>query len=400
MKKRTLKPYDFSLIIVYIALCLFGLVMIFSASMVTSVQVLEYDYDHFFKSQLRNILIGFFLFFVAAVIPYKFYKNKLVLKLIFFGTIAALFAVKIIGVEVNGAKSWLDLYVMNVQPSEFAKLAVILYLASVYSKKQSYINDMNRAIMPPLIMLVLLAGLVILEPDFGTGMIILATGGSVILCSGMSGKNIFKILSLCALSIGGIITYLYVTTGSVFTGEKGSRITTYLDPFAYAQGDGYQTVNSLLAIGSGGISGLGLGKSVQKLGYLPEPHTDFIMAIISEELGILGVSIVLLGIFYIVFKGFYIALKIHDRMGAMIAVGISSMIGFQSFINLGGVTNLIPLTGVPLPFISYGGTSILLLSISMGILVNISMSMRSYERKKKKGHTSHSSNERSYENHA
>ena len=160
---------------------------------------------------------------------------------------------------------------------------------------------------------------------------------------------------------------------SLLTERRRGRLEAFFNPFDYEQGFGYQIVNGYIAIGSGGLTGLGLGNSNQKYGYLPEPHTDFIMAIIAEELGLIGVLIVLCGLFFIVFKAISIALSTKDPQARMIAAGIGSIIGFQTFINLGGMLGIIPLTGVPLPFISYGGTSIIILSAALGILMNVSM---------------------------
>lgn len=166
------------------------------------------------------------------------------------------------------------------------------------------------------------------------------------------------------------------------TDSRKGRILSYLNPFDYIQGSGFQIANGYIAIGSGGVKGHGLGNSIQKMGYLPEPHTDVIMAIISEELGILGVAVVIGGLGFIVLRALIIALKAKDPHARMLAAGIGSMIGVQTFVNLGGLTGIIPLTGVPLPFISYGGTSVILMSIAVGILMNVSMFVK-YENKKK-----------------
>jgi len=174
--------------------------------------------------------------------------------------------------------------------------------------------------------------------------------------------------------------FIVMKFDKIFTEGNKGRIVGFLDPFGTYQHEGNQLANSYLAIGSGGIKGLGLGQSVQKLGYLPEPHTDFIMAIIAEELGVFGVGFVLLGLGYLVLRGIFIAIRSRDPFGSMLVIGIASMIGIQAFINLGGVSGLIPITGVTLPFISYGGSSILVLSIAMGILTNVAM-FKNYEEK-------------------
>ncbi|MEG9296515.1 putative lipid II flippase FtsW [Mangrovibacillus sp. Mu-81] len=382
MIKKIMKSYDYSLIAVYVFLCFFGLVMVYSASMVMAVERFEYESDYFYQKQLINVLIGFTAFTAAAWFPYKAFQVGKIIKGLMFIIIAMLISVHIIGSEVNNARSWIDLGFMGIQPSEFAKLAVVIYLGSVYSKKQAYINDLNRGLAPPLIFLGFICFIVFLEPDFGTAAIIFAIGAIVIMCSGINFRTFFKLAGIGAGLLVIISPFIYLARGFIFTEERMSRIEAYLSPFKDAQGEGYQLVNSYLAIGSGGIQGLGLGQSVQKLGYIPEPQTDFIMAIIAEELGVFGVSFVILGLTYIVLKGIYIGVKCQDPFGTMLAIGISSMIGIQAFINLGGVSGLIPITGVPLPFISYGGSSLLVLSLSLGVLVNVSMFVK-YEEKYK-----------------
>ncbi|MGM0844457.1 MAG: FtsW/RodA/SpoVE family cell cycle protein [Bacillota bacterium] len=393
--KKILKSYDYSLIAVYVFLCFFGSIMIYSASMVTAVEFYETSSDHFYKKQLFNIFIGFAAFFIAAVFPYKaFTKFKIPLKAVIFGTIGLLLAVHFIGVEVNGAQSWIDTGIMRIQPSEFAKLAVIIYLSAVYAKKQDYINQLNVGIMPPLLLFWFICFLVFLEPDYGSAGIIFAIGCFVILCSGISFKMFFKLGAVGALVLLVLSPFIYLGRNYIFTDVRMGRIHAYLDPFKFAESEGYQLVNSYLAIGAGGIKGLGLGQGIQKLGYLPEAHTDFIMAIIIEELGLLGVAFVLLGLSYIVLRGIYTGVKSRDPFGTMLAVGISSMIGLQAFINLGGVSGLIPITGVPLPFVSYGGSSLLVLSLSMGVLVNVSMFVK-YDEKYGKKKESNAVNNRS-----
>jgi cell division protein FtsW len=201
----------------------------------------------------------------------------------------------------------------------------------------------------------------------------------MIICSGMNLKNLLKLFIMVLILLVPVVLVMW---GKIFSEEQISRLTVLDNPFADAQDAGFHLANSYIAIGSGGVNGLGLGKSIQKLGYLPESHTDFIMAVIAEELGIWGVGFVIFLLFYIVLRGIYIGLQCKDPFGSLLAIGISSMIGIQSFINLAGVSGLIPLTGVPLPFISYGGSSLLMLAGATGILVNVSMFTK-YEKKYK-----------------
>ncbi|MGM7720229.1 FtsW/RodA/SpoVE family cell cycle protein [uncultured Metabacillus sp.] len=371
MIKKILKSYDYSLILAIILLCAFGLVMVYSSSMITAVARYGFEPDHFYQRQKLALLAGGLAFIAMMIFPYRAFLNSNILKLIVFGSIGLLGSLFFIGHVAGGAQSWIRLGGMNLQPGEFVKLSVIIYLAAVYDKKQSYIDEFGRGVLPPLIFTGVICFFVLIQPDFGTTFIIAMIAVCMIISSGMAVKSIGKLISLVLLF--GVLMSPYIIWKGIFSKEQLSRFVGVADPFAHEGGAGYQLVNSFYAIGSGGLTGLGLGQSVQKYGYLPESHTDFIMAVIAEELGIFGVLFVLILLSFIVLKGFSIARKCQDPFGTLLAVGISSMIAIQALINLGGLTGLIPITGVPLPFISYGGSSILLLLISMGLLVNVSM---------------------------
>lgn len=369
MKKQKWKSYDYTLIITIVLLSLFSLVMIYSASMVSAIQRYEVESDYFFDRQ-RDIMIGaMFIFTFFAMAPYRWWSKKIILIIIVFGSVIGLIGLFVYGHVAGNAQSWIKIGPVRVQPSEFVKTFVIIYLSAVYAKKQSYINEFNRGIAPPLLYLVIVIGLIAKQPDYGTAGIIGLIATMIIFSSGMKFKIIIKFLGVGIFTI----TLLLVFMKDLFISEEQmSRFTSRGDPFAEMQDSGYHLVNSYIAIGSGGVNGLGLGKSIQKLGYLPESHTDFIMAIIAEELGLWGVGFVILALAYIVLKGLLIGMKCKDPFGSLLAIGVSSMIGIQTFINLAGISGLIPLTGVPLPFVSYGGSSFWQLSIAVGILVNIS----------------------------
>ncbi|MBM7647259.1 cell division protein FtsW [Bacillus ectoiniformans] len=373
MWKKVLKSYDYSIIAAFVLLCLFGLMMIYSASSVTAVQRYDVASDFFYNKQKIHVILAMFIFAGAAIFPYRAYKNSKFLFLIVSGIIGALLMVLLVGTVSNNAKSWFRLGGLSIQPAEFAKLVIIIYMSAVYAKKQKYINSFNKGVTPPVILLVVICMIIAIQPDFGTAFIIFLIGCTIILTSGMKFKSMWKLIVL-GFMIAVILSPLaLLKKDQIFTTEKLGRVTGFLDPFQHVEDDGYHLVNSYLAIGSGGISGTGLGQSIQKLGYLPEPHTDFIMAVIAEELGALGVLIVIGGLGFIVLKGILVANRCEDPFGSMMAIGISSMIGIQAAINLGGLSGVIPITGVTLPFISYGGSSLLLLAGCMGILVNISM---------------------------
>ena len=389
MIKRILKSYDFTLIAVIIALSIFGLVMVYSASMVTAVTRFEVSSDFFYLKQLRHLIIGFGLFFIVAAIPYPVYKNKKILIAIVGGSIFALVALNFIGHTAGNAESWFKLGALgSLQPSEFIKLGMIIYLSAVYSNKQKYINVFNKGVVPPLLFLILICLLIVLQPDIGTAFIIFTSSCTIIVCSGMNWKSLGKLLSILLGVIVVLAPLIFVFKDKIFTPKRLERFVGFLDPFSSEKYEGYQLVNSYVAIGNGGISGVGFGQSTQKYGYLPEPHTDFIMSVISEELGLIGVGFVIVCLATIVLKGIHITIKSHDPFGSMLAAGISSMIGIQALVNLGGVAGLIPITGVTLPFISYGGSSLFVLLISVGLLVNVSMMTRYNETYKKEPQSS------------
>ncbi len=383
-----IRNFDYLLFFTYVFLCLFGLVMIYSAGMMVGIMYEDGTPDYFYRKQVLNLAVGAVVFCLGAFFPYKHYSSKPVMMIGMLIMIILLVWVKVagVGLEETGSQSWISLLGMSFQPSEFAKLFIILYLGgSFYRKSLKYPSIQsvtpNDIINPILIWLLILAG-VGTETDLGAFIILFFIAISVAWLSGIEGKSLTKFFVVLG-GVGGLLSavLLLFKYDTIFNGSRAGRLQAWSNPFEYADGSGYQIINGYLAIGQGGLEGVGLGQSVQKLGYLPEPQNDFIMAIIAEELGIMGVALVLLGIGIIVMRSFYIAMTTKDPLARMIAGGIGSWIGFQTFINLGGVSGLIPLTGVTLPFISYGGTSIMMLSLAMGILINVSMY---YKRDKKK----------------
>lgn len=375
--KKYFKEFDYPLFITYFILCIFGLIMIYSASMMVAVNRLGQEPDFFYKKQLLNLIISAFAFMVGVTIPYKKYRKKPMFAAILAITFIFLGAVHLAGYSPSGsgAKSWLNFGFANFQPSELAKLSFIILFAVVFANKNSNgtIDSIKHSILPMLVVFGVALFLIFLEPDIGSMGMLLAIGVCVIMVSGISIKTFTKLMLpfFAILATGLLILYSYA---DVFLTERRlGRMKAFLNPFNYETSYGLQVANGYYAIGVGGISGTGLGQSVQKLGYLPEPQTDFILAIIAEELGMFGVIIVLGGIGFIVMRAIVIGIRAKDPMARIIAIGIASWIGIQTFVNVGGLSGLIPLTGVTLPFISYGGSSIVLLSLAMGILINVSM---------------------------
>lgn len=374
--KRYIRHFDYPLFFTYIALALFGLVMIYSASMVWASNYYGYEHDYFFKNQRAHLLLAIPVFLAGALFPYKHFSKKWMMMLVLGVVFTGLILVHMIGFVAGGARSWIDLGFVTVQPSEVAKVGIIFYLAGVFSNKykNGTINKLNESIVPPVMVLTLVLFLVFREPDLGSMAIIGAVGLCVMAASGISFKFFSRLAALVALASAlFIIPFAFFAQDMIFTEKRMGRLEAFFNPFSDELGFGMQIVNGYLAIGSGGLSGLGLGQSIQKLGYLPEPHTDFIMSVIAEELGVFGVVFVIGGLGFIVLRGLTIAMTTPDPLARMLAAGIASMIGIQTFVNLGGLSGLIPLTGVTLPFISYGGTSVILLSLAMGVLMNVSM---------------------------
>lgn len=368
MIKKLIKHYDYSLVIAMVLLLAFGLIMIYSSSMV--VTVINFDpplpSHYFFVTQLKWLAIGTIVFFIALLLPYKIYER--LMKPILFISLLLLVAVILIGSVYNYGQRWISLGGFNIQPSEVVKIGLIIYLAAIFSRKQEYIENFNRAVLPPLIVITVFFFLVARQPDLGTAIIILGISGVMIICSGMKTKHLISLITLCIVAVSIIATSLPI----VLTEEQLSRITGAYDPFSDPQDSGYHLINSYMAMASGGILGRGLGNSIQKYGFLPEPYTDFIMAIVIEELGLFGTIFVIGLIAFIVFKGFMIGIRSKDTFGSLLAIGIASLIAIQSIVNLGAISGLLPITGAPLPFISYGGSFLIILMLSMGILVNIS----------------------------
>ncbi|MFD2628259.1 putative lipid II flippase FtsW [Oceanobacillus kapialis] len=364
-----LRDYDFILIITPILLAAFGSVMIYSASMVSAV-VEGHDTTYYLFRQLQWFCLGLVGFIACSLFPYKYYHK--LMKFIILTILVLLVAVLLFGNTANNAKSWLYIGPISLQPAEFAKLGLIMYLASVYSKKQEYINEFSKGVLPPLILTAIVLGLIVMQPDIGTASIIFLIVSTIIFSSGIRLKHL---LLLTSVGVGLVLLALpYMVTD-----ERISRFTGAYQPFETPATDGYHLIQSYLAIGVGGLTGEGLGQSVQKLGYLMEAHTDFIMAIVAEELGFIGVLIVIGMLALIVLRGIFISRKCRDSFGALLALGISSMIGIQAFINLGSISGILPITGVTLPFVSYGGSSLLILMISMGILNNVAKQTKQHD---------------------
>jgi cell division protein FtsW len=371
---------DFQLLILTLLLVGFGLVMVFSASSSLTVASEKFGFDalYFTKRQFISVTLGTFLMFIAMNIPYNKYK---VLFIPFFMiTIIMLILVPYFGELTNGARSWFRLGKLSIQPTEFAKLATILYLAALITKKGERLRSLKKGFIPVIMIAGGVAGLIMMQPDLGSCMILVATCGLIIYAGGANMKHIMGSVLLFVLGAGLVLGASSIigsfsdtdTTTSVDQNYRKDRIAVFLNPWIDPEDSGYNLIQSLTAIGQGGITGSGFGQSIQKLHYLPNSYNDFIFAVIGEEFGFIGTLFFLLFYLYFIWRGIVVSLRCPDPFGTLVGIGVMGLIAIQAFINIGGVTQTIPLTGVTLPFISYGGSSTLVMMISMGILLSIS----------------------------
>ena len=341
---------------------LFGALMIYSSSYVWA----EYKFNDpfkYLKSQGIFLILGYIIMYIVSKYPYQNYKR---LSNIIFGICLAMLALVLIpgiGTVRNGSRSWFGLGGFGIQPSEFTKLGLIIFTSKYLSNNERSLKDIKKGVFPILGVLFLVFGLIMLEPDFGTGVVIVMTIIVLLFVSGVKMNFFIKIGVLGLIGVVGLI---------IIAPYRMKRIVSFLNPWSDPLGSGFQIIQSLYAIGPGGLLGLGLGNSIQKHFYLPEPQTDFIFSIISEEFGFMGVLIVSTLFITIITSGFKIAMNCEDKFGKYLAFGITFGLAFQTLLNLMVVTGLIPVTGVTLPFLSYGGSSLLISLISMGVLLNIS----------------------------
>lgn len=356
------KHIDIILLVAVLTISIFGIIMVYSSSYVWA----EYKFNDafkFVKHQGLFFLVGLFLMSIIVKIDYKTYEkysNKILL-----GCLILLILVIIpgIGTVRNGSRSWFGIGSFGIQPSEFAKLGLIIFISKYMSKNEKNLKDIKRGVLPILGLVLLVFGLIMLQPDFGTGVIILMTSIGLLFVGGVNFKFFFKI---AIVGVIGIVALIAVAP------YRLERILSFLNPWSDPLGSGFQIIQSLYAIGPGGLFGYGFLNSRQKHFYLPEPQTDFIFSIISEEFGFMGVIIVATLFLTIIVRGFRIARKTNDLFGKYVAFGITFGLAFQACLNLMVVVGLIPVTGVTLPFLSYGGSSLLITLCSMGILLNIS----------------------------
>lgn len=354
---------DGYLLILVIGLSLFGLMMVASSSAVIA-ERFRGDAYYFFKHQLLfGHLIGFLMMVMGILVPYQAWKRFSIFGLM--GSIALLVMVFIPSLQVasGGAARWIGLGPITIQPSEITKLAFIIYMAALLESKSDKLNDFKQGVVPFLVVMLIISVLILLQPDLGTLISIVLIGGAMVFAAG------YRIKHLLLLAGGGVAVFAVLINTAAY---RLNRIMVYLHPELDPQGIGYQINQALMAVATGGVWGLGFGRSRQKYQYLPEPAGDSIFAIISEELGLVRTSFVVIAFAIIGYRGLMIARDAPDVFGKLVAVGISVWIVSQAFINMASTMGVTPMTGIPLPFISYGGSAMAMMMFAVGILLNIS----------------------------
>ena len=354
------KPMDMPFFLLTLILLALGLIMMLSASYARAYQT-QGNALYYFIRQAIFAVLGVTAMLVISRINYELWRTYSLLFLIASGVLLIL--VLAIGTAGGGAKRWIIIGGVSIQPSEVVKMAVVIFFATMISAFKDKMETLRFGIVPFAVVLAAIAGVLVLQRHFSAIIIISLLGAAMLFLGGVK-LRWFGVLGAVAL-VAGLI---YVST----MGYASDRITAWRDPFADASNKGYQVVQSLYAIGSGGLFGLGFGRSRQKYLYLPEEHNDYIFSVVCEELGFVGAVLIILLFVLLIIRGFWIAMHAKDRFGALVAGGLTTLLALQVFFNIGVVTNFLPSTGISLPFFSYGGTALLLQLAEMGVILSIS----------------------------
>ena len=356
---------DISFLALVVILLAIGVTMVLSASFARAYfdpgGVTKGKATYYFIRQFIFAALGVAAMIICSRLPVGFYKRFSMPVLI--AAVILLMLVPIIGTNANGAKRWIGLGAFTIQPSEIAKIGIILAFASMICARRGRMKSFRYGILPFAAILAAIVGLLVLEPHFSASIIIVAIGGVMLF---LGGARLVWFIAAAVAAGGGIAVLLTMLP------YASTRITTWRDPFASTSDEGYQIVQSLYSIGSGGLTGLGLGQSRQKYLYLPEEHNDFIFSVVCEELGFIGALLILTLFALLIIRGYWIALHSTDRYGFLVAAGITTLLAIQVILNVAVVTNLVPCTGISLPFFSYGGTALLMQMAEMGIVLSIS----------------------------
>jgi len=361
--KRKMKSGDFVLVILTLGLTIFGIIMVFSSSYYSAINQ-NGDAYYYLKRDIVWAILGLALMLFTALFDYRLY-TKIAPHIMGLSIVLLALLFTPLGVTRNFATRWIGVGDFTIMPGEVAKIAVIIFVAWYLSKDPSRIRSLTRGILPLVALCGVCAGLIIKQPNLSTA---ITVSGIIVGMMFVAGLNLMYVVGVGGAGVLGVVALIF----SDRSGYWFERFTSFLDPFADPLDTGYQVVQSLLALGSGGLFGLGLGKGLQKNLYLPEPQNDFILAIIGEELGYVGCILLLAVYLVLVWRGIHVALNAPDLFGTLLASGITIMLALQVILNVAVVTSSMPPTGITLPFVSYGGNALMLFMGSMGILLNIS----------------------------
>jgi cell division protein FtsW len=352
--------WDLWLMVATLGLVMCGVVMVFSASAASE------DSWKFLAAQAKYAAVGIAAMAVLMRIDYHKYEHPILIYSVLGGIASLLLAVLLFAPKINGAQRWVRLGGFSLQPSELAKAALVIFLAWFLSQREEEgeLENFWNTIAPAAVVTAILAGLIIKEPDLGTTVMLAVIFITMIFAASMPLRHLVKVL-LPAIAIGALLI--------LKVGWRMDRVTAFWDPQKHVNGKGYQAWQSLIAVGSGGVNGLGFGQSKQKLFFLPEPHSDFIFAVIGEELGLLGAAALVAGFGFFLYRGLRVSREAPDRFGQLLAVGFTTAIVAQAFFNISVNLSMVPTKGIPLPLVSAGGTSLMVTLATIGVLLNISM---------------------------
>lgn len=362
---KTQHRMDYAILLTVTLLCAFGLVMVFSASYYYAQNTASTNYDgyYYIRKQAVYLALGYPTMILLSFFDYKRLEGFKVIGMLI--SLVLLVAVLIFGHELNGAKRWLFIAGQSIQPSEVAKFGMMLYMCAFMSKKHAVMKSFKYGMLPMLLVIGVVCGLVMLQPNMSMAVIMGMLGYALLFVGGCDGKQMILLL------IAAIGTFVLL---AVIEPYRMARLTSFTDPWKDPLGTGYQLIQSFYAIGSGGLFGRGLNNSRQKLLFLTYGESDFIFAVVCEELGFFGALAILLAYGFIIYRGIRVALRCRDRFGSLLAAGITVVFAIQIFVNIGVVTGAFPTTGQALPFISAGGSSMVIFLAAMGVLLNISRS--------------------------
>jgi cell division protein FtsW len=344
-----------------LALLFVSVVMVYSASVVVADQKFQQPYM-FATKQVMWVAFGLAILSMVMRVDYRTYQNERLIWAL-LGGVGVLLVAVLFAREINGTRRWFAIGGFGIQPSELAKLVAILFTALILDRRMHRVNDLRYAMMPIGLVVAMMLGLILLEPDFGTAVSLLGIVAVMVFAAGLSYKYLLASVALLLPLLALVL---------IQAPYRVKRILTFMDPWADPLGEGFQIIQSLIAVGTGGMLGRGLMEGRQKMFYLPEPHTDFIYAVIAEETGLIGALFILLCFGVLAWRGMMAALRAPDRFGSFLALGITMMIVMQAYVNISVVLGLAPTKGIPLPLLSAGGSSLLITLLGVGVLLNIS----------------------------